>query len=801
MLDSLRFIDEDHAPTKAANLHRRSINVRQVRQLLFVSAAVVSMVASIVVPAAADDSKVVIEGGGWGHGIGMSQYGAYGQALDGKSGEEIVGYYYQGSSTAQIADQVGASNFLVTDPSPLWVNLLANKTVFRFEAIAGSLKACQGGECSTVEPGESWRFVAVGDGTCRFEMDGEAVGQAGACSAHVKGMSSGGSRIEVGGLDTSRDEFARGRIQVRSPNSGSTFHVSLEINLEKYLYGLAEVPFSWHPEALRAQALAGRSYAAWKLLSNGPEESFSATRKANCWCHMYATTADQSYSGWANEAVSTADRWQSAVDSTAGKVITHPDASQANIVAAFYSSSTGGRTENKADMWGGTDVSYLQSRPDPWSQDPAVKNPFARWEFPFTEADLAASFGVDKVDGMKITERFDSGTPKVVEVYTRTAGVKATINKSGPDLYADLALRGRNIKSFDYGAIPTISGDFDGDGRTDVAMATGFSNAWWVGLSSPGEFTMDGWLNPAALGEFANHIVGDFNGDGRDDIATMQVATGRMFVGLSTGSRFKRAVWVNHANPERWESMLVGDFDGDGSDDIAEYQSANERWRVYRLDDGELVREFWYDFTATNLDWVEHSVGDYNDDGKDDILSLGGSGRLTVLFSDGSEMTPQHWQSLPNSGAWQDLLTADFTGDGIDDLAAYDAPAATWWVVPGRNRLTARAPAAWFTFANTNQDSINPVAGDFTGDNKADIVSYKRSNGKLRMLTSSGSGFERFLWGAVPAKDRVTAIHVMDANNDGRLDIGAWDNERRRWWVARNQAHTTFDVTRWGKLL
>ena len=71
------------------------------RQLTTLVLALVTLFATAINPAVAGDSEVDIEGGGWGHGIGMSQFGAYGQALEGRTAEEIVGHYYTGSSTGQ----------------------------------------------------------------------------------------------------------------------------------------------------------------------------------------------------------------------------------------------------------------------------------------------------------------------------------------------------------------------------------------------------------------------------------------------------------------------------------------------------------------------------------------------------------------------------------------------------------------------------------------------------------------------------------------------------------------------------
>jgi SpoIID/LytB domain protein len=762
---------------------------------------------STLSPALATEStetEVVIDGGGWGHAIGMSQYGAYGQALDGQSAEDITGYYYTGSSTAQIVDQVGSGSWLVTDPSPLWVNLVNAKSAVGFTAVNGSLTVCHtgsGGCAFTAKPGQVWQFVTLGNGTCRFVADGKAVSSAGQCKASVKGMTPGGAHVEVAGLEPNRDEFARGILRIRTPNSGTSLHASLEIALEEYLYGLAEMPFYWHSEALQAQALAGRSYATWRMISRGPEPDFSDSRKTQCWCHMYATTADQSYSGWANEAVATAVNWKAAVDATAGTVITHPEASQANVVAAFYSSSTGGRTENKEDLWGGTPVGYLSSRPDPWSQDPAVSNPFGSWSYPFTEAQLAAAYSVDKIDGLEVVARYASGTPSQVNIYARSGGEDTTIVTSGPAMFSELGLRGRNISGFNYGHVPAVAGDFTGDGRSDVSLLLGFNQTWWTGAASGGRFAMSPWFNQGSTKALTGQVTGDFDGDGMDDIAALQEVSGRLRVAFSTGQRFRVETWAKHTDRSRWGPLLVGDFDGNGNDDIAEYDNRRERWRVYRWMEGGPTKEWWYDFDVADPNWGAFAVGDYNGDGLDDLLATdAGTGKLTVLFSDGTRFEPSTWQTLPSAGAGQVIRAADFTGDAVDDLAAFDPATATWWVVAGRNSDTATGPVAWHTFGLVGQDFGAQIVGDYNDDGMADIAAYSRANGKLKVLLSRGDGFNKSVWGTIRARKRITTLLSVDVNGDGATDIAAWDNTRRRWWVAE-AGDTQFEVTRWGKLL
>ncbi len=126
------------------------------------------------------------------------------------------------------------------------------------------------------------------------------------------------------------------------------FH--LQSNLEKYLYGLAEMPSHWNVKALEAQALVGRSYAVYHYLSKdipsartNLDAGLSDSQKAYCWCHIGSTASSQYYYGYLKEIAG--PNWVQAVNNTAGKVITYNGGyTQSSVIQAFYSSSTGGKT-------------------------------------------------------------------------------------------------------------------------------------------------------------------------------------------------------------------------------------------------------------------------------------------------------------------------------------------------------------------------------------------------------------------------------------------------------------------------
>ena len=89
----------------------------------------------------------------------------------------------------------------------------------------------------------------------RFRTDGSnATVNAGPCTGTIRGLTAEGSKVDLDDQPSTRDTYARGQIQLRTPDAGGSVHASLEIGMDKYLFGLAEVPASWETEALRAQA-------------------------------------------------------------------------------------------------------------------------------------------------------------------------------------------------------------------------------------------------------------------------------------------------------------------------------------------------------------------------------------------------------------------------------------------------------------------------------------------------------------------------------------------------------------------
>lgn len=149
----------------------------------------------------------------------------------------------------------------------------------------------------------------------------------------------------------------RGRVVLRP--SGGGIDVVNEIGLEDYVRGISEVPSSWPPAALQAQAIAARTYALWRLASGRAADPDATS-------DICATESCQVFRGLAAERADTSGRWAAAVAATTGQVLLHRGA----VIPAYYSSSNGGLSWSRG-------VAYLPEVRDP---DDLAASPWARWQ-------------------------------------------------------------------------------------------------------------------------------------------------------------------------------------------------------------------------------------------------------------------------------------------------------------------------------------------------------------------------------------------------------------------------------------
>ncbi len=371
--------------------------------------------------AAAAPDEFTFFGSGWGHGLGMSQWGSYGLAQEGWKHGRILTHFYSGTRM-QRADGV---------PSTLRIGLTQGRKKIRLEAIAGPVDLRVGGRMArhtvvTIPRGETWS-VRIRDDRYRIldgqgRQVGDLVGDAATNLFAV--FEPNDARLRV---PEAYHTYGRGYVEFNlyECQSGCALRLVLVVDPEEYLYGLAEVPSSWPMEALKAQAIAARTYALRKAASG--------QRRPGCNCALYATSYDQVYAGWDKEAAPDGDRWVRAVDLTRGRTIT----SKGDLIQAFYMSSSGGYTEDNENVWGGTPIGYLRGVCDPGDYTSA--NPNATWRLTLSAREVTArlGLGIGRITGFAAIDRGVSG--RIVEVTVR--GENGTARISGGALRSALGLR------------------------------------------------------------------------------------------------------------------------------------------------------------------------------------------------------------------------------------------------------------------------------------------------------------------------------------------------------------------------
>lgn len=385
-------------------------------------------------------ASFTIVGSGWGHGLGMSQYGAYAMAQEGKSVEDILTHYYTDTTVEELsfptnnasADQlsvqiIGANpdnrtSVPVTVHSGAWRLRHGSTNVTSKSSGAKITFKVESGKVAAYQEGISGRLVLAK--TLRLNWAG---------TRYYKKTSSKETYVSV---DGAHGEYRHGRLEVTVRNGRINIVNNLLLNTE-YLYGIAEMPSSWGekgPASLEAQAIAARNYAASAFLdSSGKPKPV----KSDCRCHIVDDVRDQHFTGWKKENEGSkayfGKLWKAAVDATVsdggatGQVLryTGSDSSyRGKLVTAYYSSSTGGATMNSEDVWAAK-LPYIRSVTDPWSLKKSSGNPNTTWEATMTQREARAFFGLPDVVSITVSKTWQGGGMREITA-TSSAGKRAT---------------------------------------------------------------------------------------------------------------------------------------------------------------------------------------------------------------------------------------------------------------------------------------------------------------------------------------------------------------------------------------
>jgi stage II sporulation protein D len=612
-----------------------------------------------------------VSGAGYGHGIGMSQYGAYGAATLGKTWQQMMGFYYPGTTVTSrdpgrtIRVQITADNdndLQVYPSAGLRLNDRASGRTYPLPVGAKytrwrTVRTSTGYGLRYLNPSGTWVAITP-------PLSPTAIWTYENTAKMIKIRLPGGVRQEL-------------RSQVSLIRSGGGAITTNRLTMEDYLRSVvpSEMPTSWPAQAVQAQAVAARTFAARLQSQTG----------AGAFFDVCDTVACQVYRGFATttagiRTVHETAAGSAAVQATSGKILSHAG----QIALTQFSSSNGGHSAPGS-------LPYLTAQPDPWdgvakSQSWSValttamvkqayptlgtirqlqvlsRDGFGRFGGRVTSIKIIGSTGASTVTGPAF--RFALGLRSALFTVSGSpnpayGAFPRRYSSSAADL---LAVRADTLVRYPVSSTGMVSlprtlrtgfapfthvvnvGDWDGDGFQDVIARTpGERLLLFRGTASTA------LLAGVDLGLRSNHTevtgIGDLNGDGRPDLVVLSVA-GNLYVVHGNGALgYTGFAQLAAGWSDRHGFRSPGDMTGDGRPDLVTRQgsavylhpgAANSFGSPVRLDDS----------LAASADLA--SVGDFSGDGVADLLARDSSDQF-VLYAGAGAGRLQPAQTLPTS--------------------------------------------------------------------------------------------------------------------------------------------------------
>jgi stage II sporulation protein D len=324
----------------------------------------------------------VVHGRGFGHGVGMSAYGAYGYAKAGKGYRFILGHYFTGTSIGTVEKARVVRVLLDISPTDV--------------GFSGATSACG----ARLDPRRSYQAHRNGNSVLLRSSGGKRLASCGR-----KLRAAGRGTIAVAGQGTFRGALET----VPTESDAGSLNIVNALALEQYVKGVMpnEVPPSWPSEELKAQAVAVRSIA---LTGDVGGNGFD----------LYSDTRSQVYEGLESEYQRTND----AVAATRAQVVMYGG----DIAQTLYSACSGGHTESAVNVFG-SPVPYLIGVPDPYD----YYCPLHKWTLDFSGPEISSRLGAYLQGKLKRVVITKTGvSPRIVSA--KLIGTAGTSTVTGSQL-------------------------------------------------------------------------------------------------------------------------------------------------------------------------------------------------------------------------------------------------------------------------------------------------------------------------------------------------------------------------------
>ncbi|HEU5485800.1 MAG TPA: SpoIID/LytB domain-containing protein [Microlunatus sp.] len=552
-----------------------------------------------------------ISGAGFGHGWGMSQYGAYGAAKRGLSWQKILAFYYPRTTRSKLPS---------TGTIRVWVTADSDGSL-TFKSAPGA-RISDGSKSYTLPTGSSydyWRISRSGSG---YKLATKNSG--GSWKTRSTGLGTGTWRATSSSgalrlvLPSGSTRGYRGALSlVKRGSSGRTVNT---VSVENYVRAVvpSEMPTSWHPNAVRVQAVAARTYGA-----------FLRARSSSSGYDICDTTACQVYRGLDNETAA----GNAAVSATAHVIMAYGG----KPAFTQFSSSNGGQITTG-------DYSYQIAQKDPY--DGLIKD--QTWSKTISASKLGKAFGVGTAKRVQVTKRDGYGKWGGRVASVKITGTKRSVTVSGGSFKGKFGMRSNYFtvngtsspsKSSPSPTVPApkpttvkpgaryavFPHTYRSTSRADLLLVTdGNLRRHPISKASLGA----GQTIDSGYRSFT-HVVnaGDWNGDGYADVIARTsrqrlllyrgTSTGGFTTGVDLGllSNHKNVTGVGDVNRDRFPDLMVISTSGTA---YLVYGNGRTGYKSYAR-----VAGSW-----SNRDWLR-GAGDVNGDKRMDVITRVGD-RLYV---------------------------------------------------------------------------------------------------------------------------------------------------------------------------
>ncbi|MCK6211784.1 SpoIID/LytB domain-containing protein [Georgenia sp. EYE_87] len=548
-----------------------------------------------------------VDGRGWGHGIGMSQWGALGAAQQGVGYRSILDFYYPGTTMSTVPNsdiRVALTAYAPTGTVTLGVPAGQKMTVT--DSTTGARVVNE----------------AVGRFTVRRDAPGYTIEQRDRINGTVRAtytssasqltFSTGDGVAVFPRQDETDGTWYRGNLRlVGSASVPTAFDVVNHLPLEDYLRGVVprESPSGWHADALRAQAVAARSYA----LTEHKAKHFDTCDTTQCQVYggRAAVVADGADFKPASKEAASTDK---AVSDTAGEVRWY----DGQVAFTQFSATNGGYSRQGSKP-------YLVARPDPYTGT-ATGDSRTRW--------------TDRLQVSTVAKKCPSG------------GSLRNLVVVSRDGNGELGGRIQKIR------LECTTENVELTSTGDAAFRM-FSH-WWRPTAPPqlryGFFLNDAWTSEAnhefQYGRYTDEVfVGDWDGDGTDTLAVRRANT---FFVTNTLRGGQADVTFAYGRPG--DTVLVGDWDGDGKDTFA-VRRGNEYHVKNSVTGGPADKVIAYGRASDAV-----VVGDWDGNDTDTFaVRRGNLYHVKNSISGGAADTV-----VPYGRATDDVYAGDWDGNGTD---------------------------------------------------------------------------------------------------------------------------------------